>query len=232
MTAAIIHVGRNAAYAIADRGSFDDEGRMIKDHRKLTVSDRLKIALAMQGPISDVMHDNLRDWLDHQPDQATMLATLPDILDRLHGGMIAAQALSLSQKSFRPVLQLYVACWSEARQRAECYVMASAAGSYLPERVKPLELYPCVAYVSPEVPGWVADPNFCPHTDGLRLVEAQRHIPDDMGRYIVGGAAELATIDAKGVRITELVRWPDRLGRNIDPGPALSYRPGIRLPAA
>jgi hypothetical protein len=215
MTAANLIVGRAAAYLVADCASYDEDGRVVALGRKVRVNDTIRMAISDQSwHMPGRAHRRLDRWLAEQGDQGEALAALPALLDKLMG-MMAEDAPAAARHE--PILQLYVATWSLARRRPECFVMTSSADGTLPTRVVPGRLHPCVEYVSPPVPGFSSGPKFDPYADGLRLVEAQRAVLGDDGFHVVGGGAHLATVDADGARLELLCTWPDCIGRRIDP---------------
>lgn len=150
-------------------------------------------------------HD-VRKLLRDASNQHEFLAELPTVMRGAH-----ALTAALGDGHF----QFTVGLWNMVQQRAEAYVIGSP-GHTLPS-LPPFQLAGVSESVMPQIDRslWPAG-ELC-RREALAIVREQRRTPDAGGVFRVAGFAELTTVDATGVRTEIICRWPDRIGKKVDP---------------
>ena len=214
MTAASLFVTPGAAFVLADQASFHDDGTVLAIGSKVSISNRLHLAMTSAGAGYHGMRTELHTWLDGFDRQDDVLAGLPDLTSRLLASMIAGTTTAEREANPIPAfLQFYVALWSDARDQPEAYIVGTAGGTF--GSGYPVGRLAGVSQlVSPPVD--LGGDEFTPAKAG-QIVDAQRRTPDDRGIFRVGGGAELVEVRADGVTRRVVRKWPDRIGCKINP---------------
>ena len=242
MTASSVFVANDAAYLLTDTAvmSPHKSGVLWKLAPRVVQSERLKIAVALTG------ESNVFEWegglvsplgevgalFEASGNQQEALEAFPHVLentDRMFS------ELSNGSCNFR----LTIALWSNSGPRG--YFLCSKVNC-LPG-VEPFTLVPLKAeFVYPSVELQVDPERLATDTsEAVAMIEAQRRKrrPEGScaGHFTIGGEGQLTRVDRHGITTETLVRWPDRIGRKIDPGSRnlgglLGWAGTWRLPAA
>lgn len=219
MTAANAFCGPTAAYLLTDGASFDRSGAIRSIGSKAVVSEQHRVAAAMSGdeciavfdgpageerfsPVNDVAH-----LLAQARTQSEFLASIPEVVRDCFA--------VLERARMRGFFQFIIALWNEAEARPETYVIGSPGHTF--PSLPPFTLAGADPVIMPEI-----DRSLWPSTEptraeALAIIQEQRRTRFPDGAYRVGGFAELATVDASGVRTETICRWPDRIGAKIIP---------------
>lgn len=220
MTACNLFLGERAAYLIADRGCYMEDGTIIGARCKPLLSPRLRMAITTAGracawaegdQLRDPLQERLTDLFGAAVDQRAALAALP--------ALFAAAHEELHEQEFEGAfIQGCIGLWADADDKPRGLVIGSP-GHDFPGGLGPFELADVSGIASPAV-----DRSYWPEGEvtresALRLVLEQRKTPGEDGIFRVGVAADLVTVDTTGVRLEEIHRWPDRIGKKIDPRP-------------
>jgi hypothetical protein len=137
-----------------------------------------------------------------------------------------------------PEFDLLAAGWSKVRGRPVSYLIARPEGRHgaahnsrgiwdvieLPDAL----IAPPITERMIATVGWKLPESaqaFQPEIDGLKLLNAQRlsrlpinpKDPEGGDGFMVGGFAQLTSISERGISSRILHRWPDKIGRKIDP---------------
>ena len=224
MTAANTIVHQDHVDILSDGAIYDYDGALTATVSKVWALPPLPAALTARGPafllpflavrVSDAA-GSFDDLLPIIVEQARKSAELDASLFEHHP----------AGQSF----ELFVAGWSAQHRRAMAFTLASfetcgreswtlhdigpgivsPADEALGERIGDLEINLLSADCVPEI-------------DGLILLEEQRArswpiTGTDRVEHIVGGHAQLTTVNEQGVTSRILRRWPDRIGQRIAP---------------
>jgi len=140
---------------------------------------------------------------------------------------------TLGWGNINPEFDLFVVGWSEARGQPISYLVARpgrGTGSQVSADWRVVEL-PDLLIAPPlnervgRADGWKPPTSaeaFQVEPDGIKLVEAQRFTPTRINSeggigFSVGGFVQLTSVSAQRVTSRILLRWPDKVGRKIEP---------------
>ena len=218
MTACSMFLGRSSTFLLTDQVATDDDGMVTALLDKLIVSDRLKIAavisgrnsMMFDGKLDDPAFDEVSDLFQRASTVDEVRAGLPDAIRR------AWQQIEGWKHRLPIVLQGYFALWSG---RPDAWIIGGPDHRFA--GLEPYTVAPIDAVAQPPVDRALWPPQGRDLTPRIacKLIEQQRRTPSDWGAFTVGGAAELVTVDATGIHRQIIRRWPDRVGRKIDPRP-------------
>lgn len=204
MSALNLHVGPESVTLLADAGFYDESGTVLHFGPKVWFSDSLKLAMSATG--LSCVWERLESIADGATSQYDILAALPDVLR----GLDSDERFSASKRNTR----IGVAFWAEGHGPQACYIVGSCGRTRSEE---PYKLIGVQGLLQPFIDGVFVPGVALTKESARELIEAQRRVKDE-GYYCVGGAAELITVDAKGVRQEIVASWPqDRVGERIDP---------------
>lgn len=214
MTACNAFLAHGAAHLLTDTAWFDDRQRIHLFASKTAKSERLRIVV---GETSDGCYPRERKDMSPLAGASCVLknaATQKEALLALAGAAESAFN-KLKASGEDPSFRLLVALWNLDWREPETYLICSP--KFRSSQCRPFTLNRWSNIITPSLPD-MPDWNGDVRSEAIRLIEAQRAEPwEDGGPPRVGGSAELTTVDASGVRTETLCRWPDRVGRKIDP---------------
>lgn len=215
MTAVNLFVNSDAAVLLTDAAVIDHEGRLQSIATKVIKCPHLRSAIALTGMIDGEGWHSLKDTISACGSQEALMRLLPSLAMQAHHHVAAELAKNPRELPTETKVRLIVATWSEVRLQPEGYVIGGRETDAPPGMGAGVN--GCRRYIQPEIrPREV--PQHIDQKSAHRLIEAQRRTRDALGRYVVGGAAELTTVDAAGVRAQVIQTWNDRLGEPIRPG--------------
>jgi hypothetical protein len=225
MTAANLIVRERAAYVVTDTAVYRPDGVLLEFASKVFTSPRLRIAITGCGVTWGSKKAVIDSWMGAMVDEDRAVEAMPALTMTLWADLKAelrSRGVTVDPNAWPPLnyFELIVAVWSERRQRAEGYAVASRGATFYPDiKVESGRVYQLAQRIQP--PAELGDdPSLFDEDhaerDGLALLEEQRRYVDG-GRYLVGGTAHLTTVSEAGVSRTVLREWPDEIGRRIDP---------------
>lgn len=209
MTAMNIFIRQDAAHILTDGAFYDLDGIVHQITTKVAIADDLRMAMACSGR---VQVEQLCDGFTKREmfSQERALALLPDVMREIREANRASNPeLEIHEGND---LQIFVALFSEERQRPEAYYCSTNQAYFGPD-YRPYTVRDVVQLSSPPVDL----PFNNPWRDGLAIMEAQRRMPlsETEDLYFVGGFAELVTVTSEGVSCVKLKEWPDIVGEKI-----------------
>lgn len=214
MTACNAFLAHGAAHLLTDTAWFNDRQRVHKFSSKVVTSERLRIAV---GETSEGCYPYGRSDRSPQAAASRLLekaGTQKEALDALPAAAEAAfNDLRIAGQD--PSFRLLVALWRLDWREPETYLICCP--KFRSSQCRPFTLNRFSNIITPPVP---APPDWTGadvRSEAIRLIEAQHFELFDDGTYRVGGSAELTTVDASGIHTETIVRWPDRVGRKIEP---------------
>ncbi len=218
MTAVTLVAGASSSYLLADGGCYGDDGTILHIRTKIDVSDRLRVAIAHSGLLSETFQ--LEHWLSELPDQSAMLRSLPEKLRREMREIEASKDAypeDFAAFANTPVMaHLFVALWSHEHEEPQAYVIASPGHKFGPSYVP----YTVARVSGVEQPG--VNPKFRPPFKAknarwaLPVIKQQRCTPAEDGVSRVAGFAELVTVGSAGIERRIIHRWrSDKIGRKV-----------------
>lgn len=172
MTATSLFVQRSGVSLITDAAFYDGAGRIMDIASKVAVAPpELRMAIAVSGRMFAC-------------GVAAMLAGVPsqsEAFARISGGHDALR--NRNRAAGKPSdFQLFVAMWSDARDRAEGWVFATDEAyfgpGYMPGTFAEIE-----QLVSPPIRQSFNLRSFMPATDGARILKAQRKVKHAEGDH-------------------------------------------------
>ncbi|KQZ50726.1 hypothetical protein ASD54_10985 [Rhizobium sp. Root149] len=230
MTAINVLRQSKRAYIMTDSAGYDTEGVVHCFYSKTVTIPHLRAAIAVRGSANAVALIAAA--------LGSRFSTFDDLV--VSGGVVAEEIydhyFAIMTNCGETELEIYLAGWSEARDRPETYV---AFSSEAPNRVD-LNLPP---WVFVEIDEFSAAPlpsedllqkvgfkdrsveAVSPLKGGLKVMEAQRITPltprwlrgGKSHCFVVGGFVTLTEITQSGVSQSVIHRWPDKAGRAIHP---------------
>jgi len=224
MTAAHLIIGECAAYLLTDSATYRPDGTVIDLRPKVITSTELRLAVCGNGETWEAKPSLIKRWLSEQPSADAAIEALPSLVAILRADFEALYArhglpCPLHDSDAWPprMFNLFVAIWSEGRQQPEGYAISSRGSAFYGYLEKVLSGGVCrvKAHIQPPAE-LVFDPNHA-ERDGLALLEVQRRYAMPDGTYIVGGTAQLTTVNEAGVLTTVLRQWSDGIGQRINP---------------
>lgn len=214
MTACNVFAAPDAAYLLTDTAILNPLGQVWHFHSKVAQCERLRIAAALTGDVNVFELDDGRlasplgaveDVFEAAASQRDVLAALPAALEDTYS---ALHEMSDGAGTFA----VMIALWDMTANEAQVYVARSPGAEQL-AAFPPFELTRMVEMVSPGVEVSSADP--------LALIEAQRREKAETGSvagfHTIGGEGRLTRIYRDGITTETIVKWPDRIGRTIEP---------------
>lgn len=213
MTAISMFADQRRAYIVTDGAQFDTtSGAVIGFVPKVLMFAKVQMAIAFQGgfitpaALSDAMAD-----VCHEPKQSAFLACLPTAL---------AQARLTMPVPLMHHTRLWVATVDPDSRRPRMFTVQSGRmpdGDGEPCRIEETDgLVTGVANLSEILPsGWPEHPV----RDGLAILAAQRRasFTHMAGCSAVGGQCTLYSVSRTGVDYRHLIRYPDTIGKPVDP---------------
>ena len=202
MTACNAFVMGNAAYLATDTAWFEPtSGRVRYFKSKVVASERLLMAFA---------ETNDRD---SGGPTAVLSAVLGQAESQRDAWERIPPALRSAYEGGPSAFRILVAMWDN------CGPQVFHLHSPRPDEGRPFFWHPGRDLLQPSI-GIIPAPSGDPREAASSILHAQRQFRwDNDGNYRVGGAGELTTVDASGIRTETIVRWPDRIGRKINPCP-------------
>ncbi|PCG09664.1 hypothetical protein COA17_07340 [Sphingomonas ginsenosidimutans] len=206
---AVVSADEQVAYLVTDTAYYDAAGIVTQLRSKVTVSPSLRIAIAGSGCV------DLNDVARACETSATTeeaLRRLPAITsairDRNDRGNPTGRINGHND------LMLFAAMWSDQRQRAEAWVVASSQ-AYLGSQYTPFTLAAIMALSSPPVADDVFAAGVTASAAATALREQRAWSLANDGLCFVGGWGELTSVGAGGIDQEKVATWPDRIGRPI-----------------
>ena len=233
MTAISIIRQRDQIHVLSDGAFYKPDGTLTNIAPKVFPLPHMSAAIAFRGS-----QRFIKPFYTRMMDCNFNLDNLDHLL--LVAAMWGREAFDeQEQADYDNHADLFLAGYSDARARFESYVMPTHDRySETPgfELCRAFELFdlPEVA-VTPQptareysAVAWIEPPSteaFDPVRDGTKLMEAQRlcagnldsRVPDGLQGYGVGGFIMLTTITRYSIHQSILRRWPDEIGRPIEP---------------
>ncbi len=217
MSATFLFPQRDAVHLLSDGGGFDLDGRLLCISSKVATFPEFSMAVGYQGRCNPHFIWNAMAAVAPTSEQEAFRA-LPEILS----GIVKRNR---AEGSPEPDVLLMAATW-HAKLGSAAWLFSSKTEN-MPAGYQPCEPLRLRAYLDAvgdpatilgRAPDLTDPTDFDPATDGLRLMEAARHTPDDKGRNIVAGFAEIVSISAAGLTRRTLAEWKgDQVGALVNP---------------
>lgn len=235
MTAINVIRQASAVHVLSDGVFCDPDGVVCEIGPNAFELPHLPAVLAIRGPT------HFMPFLVHR--LARECRCFDDLIRRVVAAALEVYAsfpMTLGTVGFgavEPGFELVVAGWSTKRNKPESYLVAGVEPEFRQGRKRKawelLELPEVL--IAPRIGDaqigsirWTVPESaetFQPEVDGLKLLEAQRRLrgasdghPQRGLAHRIGGFIQLATISPDGIVSRILQRWPDEVGRKIEPG--------------
>lgn len=222
MTASSVFVANDAAYLLTDTAvlSPDGTGAIWKLASKVVQSERLRIAASLSGDANVVEYEDGRlssplgavhELLEASATQQEAMKALPDALE-------GTDRILLEMTNGSGNFRLTIALWSEDGPQG---FFVCSSGDRLPG-VEPFTLVRVNEFVHPNVPLELDPDRLAADTsEAVAMLEAQRRKRwaegNASGFFTIGGEGQLTRVDERGITTKALVRWPDSVGKRIEP---------------
>lgn len=201
MTAIAAYVTGAAGFMVTDSVVTDEAGIAVAHGFKVATCPHASTVVATRGPLDGCW------WA---AEIAARYASFDEI-EREAPAAFKLEYEKLAEQLGPRGMDIIVMGYSEAAGVARLYIAAS------PEFV--FQAGPIIA--APTLtPGQCAAAGISGldgPADLLRIMEIQRRIPDDDGRFLIGGIATLTGVSNNGIAQQIVHRWPDKIGERIEP---------------
>ena len=193
---------------LTDGACVEAGGRLAMVAPKVFTFPHLSAALAVVGPTAMILRLGA---------MLSVPATFDDLLGEAPGMARIAYCELGEMNDFGEGgrdFELYFAGYSPTRDRMEGWRLIGHDRS---SDVRPWELNAAPdIIVTPLPPDYTWPEDFDPLTDGLELIEAQRRVGGPLG-FVIGGFAQVTTIKRDAIETMIIRRWPDEVGKTINP---------------
>ncbi len=222
MTALNVIVQANAVHLITDAAGFDAEGRVTVIESKVIAWDGSRLALGWSG--TGGHHAIAAAIMGERPPASIsdLLTLLPAIAHQVNLGAVRDMGPEWAG------LQIVACFWDQGRNSPRALAVTTHRTGWA-AALRPGHLTELTHLTTPQVDlsavlgrpfDKATNAGFDATRDGRALLEAQRRVTWEIGGvavHQVGGFGGRHTITAAGVERAELIRWPDEVGRRIEP---------------
>ena len=224
MSAIVAYEAPQVSFVFTDGAVYDVEGRLVRLNRKVTVSDKVPLAIASRGnaELGRLLVEGLRERIEEDGfDRAVSLfeAELPRLIETFDeaGSLCHTQVLSAGISEKHGVRNVFFQIpgsekWPSGKfhHQPDFFTgLNCAEGLTLDQMgVRPIR-------TGDTIFGWIRDA-------GLAMMEFARKNPRPSPYFeglfsSTGGHIDMTTVTAKGVKVETIHRWNDTVGELIDP---------------
>lgn len=217
MTALSMAVRADAAYLIADTGSYHHDGTIMGFGEKIILHPTLPIAMGSTGIASSCTRALTQEWLAAQRSAQEAIKALPELTHSLLDDVADIDETERLDTCGDIPLWIGVAlvAFDAAAGRPEGRLCASGSGRW-GAAWPPFAVSRTATMFQPSVGDLWPELAFDPERDARELISLQRKQPDENGEFRVGGEAHLVRVDASGATMRTIARWPeDRVGKRV-----------------
>lgn len=224
MSAIVAYEAPQVSFVFTDGAVYDVEGRLTRLNRKVTVSDKIPLAIASRGnaKLGKMLVEGLLERVEADGfDKAVSLfeAEMPDLVETIDraGSLFHTQVLMAGISETHGVRNVFFQIpgsdkWPSGKfhHQPDFFTgLNCAEGLTLDQMgVRPVR-------TGDTIFGWVRDA-------GLAMMEFARKNPQPSPYFeelfsSTGGHVDMTTVTAKGVKVETIHRWNDTVGELIDP---------------
>lgn len=240
MTAVLCLLQSSTGFLFSDAAVFAPDGTIVAVGGKLILLPHAKVAIVARGLVPSGR------W----PAELFQLPSLEDVVTRLPdlAAWLAERASELPHPGEYPeqlrTVELAMVGWSEQAGEVQSWGLATAHGNG-PAQALP-NFAPMVPSRAPHLWGGPSADveqalgrpiRTLPDLDeldapaaGAAILQAMRarpgRLPDGSLCHAVGGYAEMASVDARGVRRQLIMAWPDKIGERVSADNLMGERVG------
>jgi hypothetical protein len=223
MSAIYSFVYSDRVHVLTDGGFFHEDGVLAGVRRKLFASDTFPLVIACRGRpagrIAEIVGE-MESYFERHAVTRSMDACLAAIGDyfrelQARSDPFEAEFLLAAFSETGGPCHFFIHC--HGRYDFPAFSLCSLGNDIQAGPPVSLDDLAAVGVTTPDI----VRPDF-PPLHGATLMQIARRkleaVPETgMSMHLVGGHCELATVSADGVEIRTLCRWPDEIGKPIDP---------------